>query len=80
MMRLTRLLTWAAMLATVVASSASAFSVGEFYYLERPGKTIPGHPGPGDNRVSLRFDHGAVAEILAFDQTSGWYELIRRGQ
>jgi hypothetical protein len=53
-------------------TTVSAQNVGERYILHRPGKTIPGHPGPGNHAVSVRFPHGSIAEIKEIDQQTNW--------
>ena len=59
----------------LISSTAFCYDVGDKYILDRQGKTIPGHPDAGDRSVSIRFPHGSIAEIMAKDSVTGWYEI-----
>lgn len=61
------------LLYSALGNGVQGQNVGETYLLERPGKTIPGHPGPSNMSISIRFEHGSRAEVLEFDSNSGWF-------
>lgn len=58
---------------------AKAQSVGESYLLTRPGKTIPGHPGPGERAVSCQFADGTVAKITSAASDGNWFQVEAAG-
>ena len=60
---------------SIICTDTWCQQVGDQYFLYRPGKTIPGHPGPGDRAISVRFPHASLALVTAIDQQTGWYEI-----
>ncbi|RPH95231.1 hypothetical protein EHM69_05130 [candidate division KSB1 bacterium] len=67
------------MIFLIVCAIVNGQTVGEKYLLDRLGSQIPGHPAAGNNSVSVKFPHGSVAEILAYDNATGWYEVKADG-
>jgi len=51
------------------------FAQGDTVRLVVRARHIPGHPAPGNNRVSFRFLNGSTAQILEIDTATGWLKI-----
>jgi hypothetical protein len=56
-------------------SPAVAQTVGDRVVLVQRALGIPGHPDPGVNTVSHRFQGGTTVSVTAIDQATGWIEV-----
>ncbi len=55
--------------------SLLAQTVGDDVLLIERSRGIPGHPGPGNNSVAVRFPGNTVVHITDLDTPTGWFEV-----